>query len=213
MDLSVITLMDKIQEPGSWFTAILYKPVYVVQAMTMALPWKKKTAIPVTHPGVISFFQALRMSPPPFQTDNLKIGAAGFCWGGKHAVLLAHGDPSTRVQRSETQINSAAPGPLLDCVFTAHPSYIEVPKDIEAITVPISVAVGDQDSVMKAPQAQQMKDILEAKNSGDHEVTIVLGAKHGFAVRNHPDDKHEAECAEMAEVQAIEWFTRWFSSS
>lgn len=200
-------------EPGSWSTAIFFKPVYVVQATTMAMPWKKKTAIPVTHPGVISFFQALRTSPPPFKTDNLKIGAAGFCWGGKHSIMLAQDAPSTRVQRHESQLNSATLGPLLDCVFTAHPSYIEVPKEIEAITIPISVAVGDQDSVMKAPQAQQMKEILEAKKSGEHEVTIVPGAKHGFAVRNHPDDKHEAECAEKAEVQAIEWFNQWFSSS
>ena len=126
-------------------------------------------------------------------------------------MLLAQDAHSSRVHRHESQINSATLEPLLDCAFTAHPSYIDVPRDIEAITIPISVAVGDEDTAMKAPLIQQMKEILEVKKRGDHEVTIMPGAKHGFAVRTHPDDKHEMECAEKAEVQAIEWFTRWFA--
>ena len=126
-------------------------------------------------------------------------------------MLLSQDDPSSRVHRHESQINSATLEPLIDCAFTAHPSYIDVPNDIEAITIPISVAVGNEDMTMKAPLIQQMKEILEVKKRGDHEVNILPGAKHGFAVRTHPDDEHEMECAEKAEVQAIEWFTRWFA--
>lgn len=200
--------MDKIMEPTSWYETIVWKPVYVVQAMTIALPWMNKTKIPITHPRVVSFMQALRTSPPPFQTDNLKIGVAGFCWGGKHVVLLAQDAESTRVKRHESQTKSASPEALIDCAFTAHPSFLEVPKDIEAITIPVSVAVGDNDTVLKGPQAVETKQILEAK--GGHEVTILPGAKHGFAVRTHPDDKHEMECAQKAEDQAISWFTNKF---
>ena len=126
-------------------------------------------------------------------------------------MLLAQDAPSSRVHRHESQVKSVNPGPLIDCAFTAHPSYIDVPKDIEAIAVPTSVAVGDQDTAMKPALIQQMKAILEAKQEGDHEVTVYPGAKHGFAVRTHPDDKHEIECAERAEVQAIGWFNRWFA--
>lgn len=32
-----------------------------------------------------------------------------------------------------------------------------------------------------------------------------------FAVRTHPEDKYEMDCAQQAEDQAISWFTRWFS--
>jgi dienelactone hydrolase len=99
----------------------------------------------------------------------------------------------------------------MDCAFTAHPSYLDIPTDIEAIKIPISVAVGDEDVQMKPPQIQQMKEILEGKEDGGHEVKIFPGAKHGFAVRNHPDDKREMECAEEAEIQAIEWFKRCFA--
>lgn len=179
---SVLPLMDKIMEPGSWFNAFVWKPLYVLQAMVLAIPWKIRTRYSVTEPRVFSFVKALRTSPPPFETNNLKIGAAGFCWGGRHTMLLAADTPSSRVYKHESQINPTALEPLIDCAFTAHPSSIEVPKDIEAITIPTSVAVGENDMAMGAPLIQQMKDILENKKVGEHEVVIIPGAKHGFSV-------------------------------
>lgn len=88
---------------------------------------------------------------------------------------------------------------------------VSVPDDIEKIRVPISVAVGDNDMAMKAPLIQQMNEILTVKMKGDHEVNIMPGAKHGFAVRHEPDDKQQTEFAEEAETQAVGWFTRWFT--
>lgn len=209
MNPRAMNIMDKLIEPASWLKTILYKPIYAVQAMSIAIPWMNKTKVSVTYPRVVSFVQALRTSPPAFPTNSLKVGVAGFCWGGKHAVLLCQDDASTRVRRHESQIKSTDPEPLIDCAFIAHPSNIEVPVDIEAITVPISVAVGDNDMVLKAAPAKQMKQILEVKSG--HEVTILPGAKHGFAIRTHPDDEYEMECAEKAEIQAIKWFTKWFA--
>jgi dienelactone hydrolase len=203
--------MDKITEPTSWFTTIVYKPVWVFQALSKAIPWKMKSGIPATYPGVVSFFQALRTSPPPFPTDNLKVAAAGFCWGGKHAFLLAQDKPETRVIRHQSQKQSTDNVALIDCVFAAHPSYLEVPVDIDAVTIPVSVAVGDVDMAMKEPLVKKMKEILEAKKDGRHEVNIFPGAKHGFSVRVRPEDKVEMELAEKAEVQAIDWFNRWLA--
>jgi dienelactone hydrolase len=211
MSSRALTLMDEIMEPGSWFNAFVWKPIYVLQLLVIGLPWKYRTRFSVTQPRVFSFFKALRTSPPPFETSNLKIGAAGFCWGGRHTILLAVDTPSSRVYRHDSQVNSSALEPLIDCAFTAHPSFIEVPKDIEAITIPISVAVGENDKAMGAKNIQVMKDILENKKVGEHEVIIFPGAKHGFSIRTHEDDKHEMECAQQAEDQAISWFTRWFS--
>ncbi|KUJ12959.1 alpha/beta-hydrolase [Mollisia scopiformis] len=207
LDPAAIPLTDKIMNPApSWFSAIVYKPIYVFQVLTYAIPWKSKSSIEKTHPRVLSFFQALRKSDPPFPTQNLKIGAAGFCWGGKHTMMLAADSSSSRVQRP----GSSTPEALLDCAFAAHPSYIEIPGDLEKLSVPTSVAVGDEDTVMKAPQARKMKEILDAKK-GDFEVVIFPGAKHGFAIRTHPEDRNEVECAEKAERQAIEWFTKWLA--
>ena len=75
----------------------------------------------------------------------------------------------------------------------------------------MSVAVGDQDMALKKEQVLQVKEILEVKMKGDHEVVMFEGAKHGFAVRTMPEDKLQLECADKAEGQAIAWFTRWFA--
>lgn len=148
-------------EPSPLSTTVFYKPVYVFQAMALAMPWKIKARISVTHAPVVSFFQAIRTSPSPFPTENLKVAAAGFCWGGKHTLLLAQDNPSSRVVRHESQTDHTTTLPLLDCAFTAHPSYLEFPNDIEAITIPISIAVGDEDMALKAPVAQEVKEMLE----------------------------------------------------
>ncbi|TGO81560.1 hypothetical protein BPOR_1105g00040 [Botrytis porri] len=50
MNPRAISLFDKIMEPASWSTTIFFKPIYVFQAMTIAIPWKTKTKIPITHP-------------------------------------------------------------------------------------------------------------------------------------------------------------------
>ena len=86
---------------------------------------------------------------------------------------------------------------------------VSVPRDIEDVTVPLSVAIGNDDMAMKGPLIEQMKDILEKKKD-DHEVIIMPGAMHGFAVRTDPDEELQMEYADKAEVQAIGWFSRWF---
>lgn len=136
---------------------------------------------------------------------------AGFCWGGKYTFLLCADTPSSRVHCHESQLTAATLQPLVDCGFAAHPSMVNVPADVEAVTLPLSVAIGNDDMAMKGPLIKQMEEILTIKKKGDHEVNIMPGAKHGFAVREDPNDKFQAECADKAEAQAIAWFARWFA--
>lgn len=206
-----LPLVDAIMEPSSWFTTLVYKPFYIVKAITLAAPMLYYATISATKGTVLKFVQDMRTSPPPFATDNLKVGAAGFCWGGKHCFLLAADNEADRVGRHESQTNAGKPQTLLDCVFTAHPSALEVPKDAEAVVVPTSLCIGDVDMALGIESVNKVKDILEAKEQGMHEVVVLPGAKHGFAVRSHPDDEYEMACAGKAEKQALAWFERWLN--
>jgi len=212
MDPYVLTIMDNIINPASWSYTIFVKPLVFVQAIYHAAPWLIQTRVSICKPRIFNFFSALRTSPPPFPTKALKIGAAGFCWGGYYAIQLCHDSPSSRVAPySESSSSSNEKIPLVDCAFTAHPSNVTVPNDIVDVSIPLSIAVGNEDMAMKGPKILEMKEILEVKKNGDHVVNILPGAKHGFSNRTDPEDKLQMECAEKAEVQAIEWFTKWFS--
>ena len=85
----------------------------------------------------------------------------------------------------------------------AHPTYIKVPDDVDSIKIPISWSVGEEDLQMKGPDVMRMKTMLESKKDAEHDVQVIPGAKHGFAIRTHP--------AERAEEQAVSWFSRCFS--
>ncbi|KAG9248162.1 Alpha/Beta hydrolase protein [Calycina marina] len=207
--LTALDLLHKIMAPGSWLTALVYKPLWTMRAMSIIIPFVYYNREAVAAPRVYNFFKALRTSAPPFPTDDFKIGAAGFCWGGKYAIDLCADRPSTRIERHSSQKTTGIQ-PLVDCGFTAHPSNVKMPVDIEAATLPLSIAVGDKDMAMKSPLIQQMKKILESKKSDIHQVVIMPGAKHGFAVRAEEGELQMSK-AQEAEDQAISWFNKWFT--
>ncbi|KAL3420300.1 Protein AIM2-like protein 3 [Phlyctema vagabunda] len=191
MSPSVIPSTHTLLEKQSWFTTIFIKPLLLLQVLYHVLPWMITCSITKTEAEVIRYFHALRTSPPPFETKDLKIGTTGFCWGGKHTL-------------------SSISEPLIDAAFVAHPTFIKVPDDVEAIRIPISWAVGEEDLQMKAQDVRKVKDILESRKDVKHEVQLLPGAKHGFANRTDPDDEVAMAAATRVEEQAKSWFSRWF---
>lgn len=148
----------------------------------------------VTMPRVMGFLTELRKT----EASNLPLGVAGFCWGGLHAVHLAAEPPSNGK-------------PLVDVFFTAHPSAVSFPKDIEKIRKPLSVAIGDKDPLMTPKQARETEAVLR-KNKVEQEVVIFEGAGHGFSVRIDRTNPKQTEQAVQAEVQAVRWFTKHFEN-
>lgn len=155
----------------------------------------------VSWPKVTSFLTALRED----KGANLPIGVAGFCWGGLHAIKLAH-------DNSETRTSSGRP--LVDACFAAHPSNVSLPQDITGVTRNLSVAIGDDDAVMNLQSTKQAQKLLNEKPEVSSEVVVYPGAKHGFAVRasRAVPDSQETRQAEEAENQAVAWFQRQFGA-
>lgn len=150
----------------------------------------------VSLPKVEAFVSALRTN----EAATLPLGAAGFCWGGKHALHLATASsvlPNTRKS-------------LVDAVFTGHPSGVAIPSDLTNICQPVSVAIGDKDFAMNVSTVREMERALTALDVRT-EVVVYEGAKHGFCVRPDPKSAKESEQKVQAEDQAMSWFTRMFS--
>ena len=181
--------------PSSLLYTIFIKPIYLLRAVLTF-------AGPVFHgrrskskPLIFDFMRALRNDPA---TADLKIGVAGFCWGGQYAVLLAQDDlapPGSTESKS-----------LVDAAFTAHPALLSIPEDIEKVKAPLSIAVAEHDMYLKPPAVERLMRIEKGE---DYEVVMFPGTRHGFAIRNNTKDGVQMAAAEKAEELALTWFKRW----
>jgi dienelactone hydrolase len=163
----------------------------------VAVPFFIRCAPGKTYPGVRGFFEQLRKE----EGQSLSIGAAGFCWGGKHVVTLAHGD----------EINGQ---PLIDAGFTGHPSLLKFPSDIEKIRRPVSFACPEDDNQISLKQADKIKAKLTAfPDPYKGELRVYEKTGHGFCVRADLKVPDVAAQADAAEDQAISWFTSHFKTS
>ncbi|KAF6818507.1 dienelactone hydrolase family protein [Colletotrichum sojae] len=208
---------DKIGAEKSWWykTLVLY-PVGAVTLLRHFIPLLLATRQGVIVPRIRNYLRALRFDPPSplprpststtassagnaetsAAAKNLKIGVAGFCWGGKHTVQLTQGTAGPYAEA------------LVDCGYTAHPSLLSLPGDMEKVALPLSLANGDDDMMMPRAKMARVKEVLGGK--ADCEVREYPGATHGFAVRGDPNDERQADMGTRAEDQAVGWFRRWF---
>ena len=164
------------------------------------IPWISHNRITRAWPVAEAFFAELRKA----EGATLPIGAAGFCWGGKLAVLLAE-DAKADDGR-----------PLVDAVFTGHPSWLKIPDEIEKITRPVSFAVGDKDPQVSVAQAEQIRGIVEALPEAIRgEVRVYEKAGHGFCLRADVafKDAEIVSQATEAEDQCIAWFSKHFHAA
>ncbi|KAK0726121.1 Alpha/Beta hydrolase protein [Lasiosphaeris hirsuta] len=150
-----------------------------------------------------AFLGAVRVAEPA----GAKVGVAGFCWGGYHAVVLTHDVAPNRL---------AGGRPLVDCAFSAHPGLLSVPEDVRGVVRPLSVANGDDDEYMGRRKMALLQQVLEGKNREHgaevHEVVVYPGARHGFANRADLDDPLHRECRDKSQDQAVRWFRKHFEA-
>lgn len=123
-------------------------------------PWLIRHRDCVTRPLIKGFLDAVRKIP-----GTGKVGAIGFCWGDRHAILLDHG-PSP----DEAKIGSEG----VDAAVVCHPSGVSIPDDLEPVTKPLSIALGSKDSLVDMSSAGTIKDILDAKKEVPHQIQVYI---------------------------------------
>ncbi|EGY21182.1 hypothetical protein VD0002_g3681 [Verticillium dahliae] len=180
---------------------LLSKAHHLISALLVVVPFFYRNRFGITHPRVKTFFAAVRADEPA-----LSLGAVGFCWGGKHTVLLAQGPTG-----------GGGPGddyhdrPLIDAAFTGHPSFVVLPGDLEKLVVPLSIAVGSEDNQIPTAKAERARPVIEARNG---EIVVYDGSTHGFALRaSFPKDEKVDGPGEEAEDQCIAWFRKHFRAT
>lgn len=187
--------------PFAWVT----KAYHFLRLVWYGWPFLKKDKAHLVRPRVLNFFRKLQHSHP-----QLPVGAAGYCWGGQWVVELC----TEPLDDSTEQVK-----PFVVCGFTAHPSRLKLPKDIEAVTYPLSIAAAGIDQQIPIAKARQIEEILKAKTAKtkdrgvEHECVLYEGVHHGFAIRADENEGHEKESGKQAEDQAIRWFTKWFEGA
>jgi dienelactone hydrolase len=156
-------------------------------ALTLG-PWAIKHRESVAKPIIDKFFRDVKAMP-----GVGKIGTIGFCWGGRHATLLVH-----------------ATG-LADAAVICHPALLGIPTDIEAVTKPITFAVGDKDSVLDNESVRKITEILAAKKDVPYEVRVYKDQVHNFALRGDWSSTNDKKAMDDATKQGIDWLTKYLS--
>ncbi|KAI8276054.1 hypothetical protein K4K60_008122 [Colletotrichum sp. SAR11_57] len=193
---SILTVGDRIASEKSWLYKLFY--LYPVGAATMIryfVPLLLATRAGVLVPRIANFLRALRLDPPSplprpstsrsasadgaggetsasAAAKGLKIGVAGFCWGGKYAIQLAQGTAGPFGEER-----------LIDIAYTAHPSMVSVPGDLEKVALPLSIANGDDDMMMPRAKMALAKDILGKKGDCEQNPHTANAMNHRTTLR------------------------------
>ena len=162
------------------------------------IPFSILNSFERTYPRVLSFFEKVRQN----EGATIPVGAVGFCWGGKHVIHLAHG---------ATASGEGGGKPLVDAVFTGHPSLLKLPADVEPVRKPLSIAVGDKDIWLTAKGVETVRRVFAGLTSPT-ELTVYPNAGHGFTVRQDKTNPEQERQAKEAQAQALEWFAQHFAT-
>ena len=98
----------------------------------------------------------------------------------------------------------------MDAAFAAHPSLLAIPTDLEPVSKPTSLAVGDKDSLLDMKSVDQIREALE-KTGVPTEVKVYEDQIHGFALRSDWSSDKDKKAMDDTEKQGIEWFKKYLS--
>jgi dienelactone hydrolase len=195
------------------FWTYLWRPYYIALSLPSMIPFIITNSFSAAYPRISKFFSDVRNA----EGAELPIGASGFCWGGRMVIVLA-----ADAERKTAPVFETAAGSevhvvrsLVDAVFTGHPSLMEIPRDLENVVKPLSIAVGNKDAFLPLAEVEKVKKALEKRkvDAGvKSEVVVFEGAGHGFAVRFDPGNEKLTKQSKETEDQALAWFEECFKA-
>ncbi|KAL7267453.1 hypothetical protein RUND412_009964 [Rhizina undulata] len=141
--------------------------------------WLSRHSPEVAQPVVDKVLAAIKSEIKP-----KKIGAVGYCYGGKYVIRLLNGD--------------------IDAGYTAHPSFATI-EEVAAIKAPLAISAAETDTIFPAELRRQTEDKLKEVGA-TYQLTLFSGVEHGFAVRADVSKKLERFGKEQAFGQAVTWF-------
>ncbi|KAF2090640.1 dienelactone hydrolase family protein-like protein [Saccharata proteae CBS 121410] len=154
-------------------------------------PWLVRHREGVSKPLMDGFINTIRTTAG---TD--KVGAIGFCWGGRYAILATH---------------EAGPGKGVDAAYACHPSLVAIPADFDPVARPLSLALGDKDGLLGEKEIGAIQEVMGKKTGVPHEIRVYEGQVHGFALRGDWSGERDKKAMDDAEAQGIEWFKKYLS--
>ena len=131
-------------------------------------PWLHAHRDSISHPLISSFIDTIRNIP-----GTRSVGAIGFCWGGRYAILQARDRPLLPEEGSSSITTTTTPreastadGGGVDAAYACHPSLLAVPEDLEAVTKPLSLALAELDPILSESQIAGIREVMAGKVGG-----------------------------------------------
>ncbi|KAK1061857.1 hypothetical protein LTR12_017261 [Friedmanniomyces endolithicus] len=148
--------------------------------------------------------------------NGAKIGATLGPWLVSHREAVAR--PIIENFIDKKPFSGSSEGKGVNAAFAAHPSLVSIPADFDPVAVPLSLALGDKDSLLGEKEVGQIREVMDAKKKGgqgeklvESEVRIYKDQIHGFALRGDWGSEKDREAMDEAEKQGIEWFRKYLS--
>ena len=95
---------------------------------------------------------------------------------------------------------------LVDCISTAHPSWL-IKEEINAVGVPVQILAPEHDPQFTPELKAHANSIISTLNV-DFDYQYFPGAVHGFAVRCDQSDAMKKKALERAKNAAVGWFAQ-----
>lgn len=117
-------------------------------------PWLVRHREGVSEPIISGFINTVRNIP-----GTNSVGAIGFCWGGRYAILQAHG-------KKEGSVGG------VDAAYACHPSLVAIPGDFDPVTKPLSLALGTKDSLLGEKEIKQIQEVMSKNADVESEIKV-----------------------------------------